>query len=169
MLKLSIFCSLVIFLSCKKSDTVDSKNNENDVIEVYNFSQLEPFLNKNDNTTYIINFWATWCAPCIKELPYFEELHTNHSNKNIKVLLVSLDFPDKFESQLIPFVKRKNIKTQVVFLDDPNENTWIPKIDESWSGALPATLIYNKEKRSFYQKSFTKESLFKEIEKFTKI
>ena len=126
-------------------------------------------LNKNDNTTYIINFWATWCAPCVKELPYFEELHTNYSNKNIKVLLVSLDFPDKFESQLVPFIKRKEVTAQVVFLDDPNENTWIPKVDESWSGALPATLIYNKEKRAFYQQSFTKESLFKEIEKFTKI
>ncbi len=66
-------------------------------------------------------------------------------------------------------VKKNNITPQVILLDDPNENEWIPKVDESWSGALPATLIYNKDKRAFYEQSFNKESLLKEINKFTKL
>ena len=155
--------------SCKNEMNSISYLTENDHIETVNFSELEPLLQKSNDTTYVINFWATRCAPCVKELPYFQELHEKNIGNNIKVILVSLDFKDKFESTLIPFIEKKNLTPQVLFLDDPNENMWIPKINETWSGALPATIIYNKEKRGFYTKPFTKESLFKEIETFTKI
>ncbi len=164
----AIICLITVVSSCKKEADNVVKAQENDIIEVYNFSELEPLLNiKDDDKIHVVNFWATWCAPCIKELPYFEELHT--TNNNVEVILVSLDFPDKFESQLIPFVKKNNLKPQVILLDDPNENKWIAEIDESWQGALPATLIYTNTKRMFYAQSFTREDLFREIEKFTKI
>ncbi len=163
-----IICCVLIITSCKNETDRAKETNENDVIEVYNFNQLKPLLNKsNDDKIHVVNFWATWCAPCVKELPYFEELHT--TNTNVEVILVSLDFPDKFESQLIPFVKKNNLRSQVILLDDPNENKWIAEIDASWQGALPATLIYTNTKRAFYARSFTREELHREIEKFTKI
>lgn len=164
--KLVLIIVIFIMFSCKKETKDMLASVENEIIEIYNYDQLEPLLFANDNKTYVINFWATWCAPCIKELPYFEELNEQAADKNLKVILVSLDFPDKFESQLIPFVKERNIKPQVILLDDPDENAWIAKIDSSWSGALPATLIFNKKKRVFYQQAFTKEALFKEVENF---
>jgi len=111
----TIVCLVTVVFSCKKDvDTaIEVQENdaievqENDVIEVYNFKELKPLLNKtDDDKIHVVNFWATWCAPCVKELPYFEELQT--ANMNIEVILVSLDFPDKFESQLIPFVKKKS-------------------------------------------------------------
>jgi len=168
MKRIFLFLSLILVISCKKEKPKLSWTMENEVIEVYNFSELEPQLNYNDNTTHIVNFWATWCGPCIKELPYFQELHDSYGQNNVKVVLVSLDFPEKLESQLIPFIKKNNVTPQVILLDDPNENSWIPKIDESWSGALPATLIYNKNERAFYAQSFTRDLLFKEVEKFIK-
>ena len=164
-----LFLSLVLAIACKKPTSEVVQSFSNDEIEIYNFSKLEPLLNYKDNNTYVINFWATWCAPCIKELPYFQEIHDKYGSQNLKIILVSLDFPDKFESQLKPYVKKNKLTPQVILLDDPNENEWIPKVDESWSGALPATLIYNKDKRAFYEQSFTKESLLKEINKFTKL
>ena len=168
MIRLFLFFCIFLLISCKGNNEKLADIRENESIEVYNFSQLEPLLTKNDNITYVINFWATWCGPCIKELPYFQELDSMYNTQNVKVILVSLDFPDKFESQLIPFVKKKNLIPQVILLDDPDENSWIPKVDESWSGALPATLIYNKDKREFYKQPFTKESLFKEVNLFLK-
>ena len=168
MIRLFLFFSIFLLISCKENNRNSVDSTENERIEVYNFAQLEPLLTKNDNTTYVINFWATWCGPCVKELPYFQELDSLYKIQNVKIVLVSLDFPDKFESQLIPFVKKKKIIPQVILLDDPDENSWIPKVDESWSGALPATLIYNKDKRAFYKQPFTKESLFEEVEKFIK-
>lgn len=168
MIRFFIFSSIFFLISCKGNNDKSVIILENEDIEVYNFSELKPLLSKVDDITYVVNFWATWCAPCVKELPYFQELNETYKSEKVKVLLVSLDFPDKFETQLIPFVKKNNLIPQVILLDDPDENGWIPKVDKSWSGALPATLIYNKNKRKFYQQPFTKESLFKEVNTFIK-
>ena len=163
-----MFLGFFALISCKEKSRQEVSLNENEEIEVYDFAGLESLLRTDDDRTYVVNFWATWCKPCIEELPYFEALQAEHGDE-VKVILVSLDFPDKLESQLKPFVEKRNIKAQVALLDDPYENEWIPKVDESWSGAIPATLIFNKSKRVFYEGSFTPESLNEEIIKFIKI
>ena len=137
-------------------------------LEVYDFKGFEKFLNKKDDAIYVINFWATWCGPCVKELPYFESLHTNYKDQNVEVLLVSLDFPHLYETKLKPFIEAKKLKSKVIALDDVAMNTWIPKVDTSWSGALPATLIYKNDSRKFFEQSFTYEALVNEIKPFLK-
>jgi len=162
--------TLLLLISCskKEKETVETIVSENTEIEVYNFDQLESFLSSNTDKTLVVNFWATWCKPCIKELPYFEALQTKYKD-DVRVVLVSLDFSDKLESQLIPFVNENALQSQVVLLDDPYENEWIPKVDSTWSGAIPATLILKGDKRLFYEKSFTQEELEDEILKFKNI
>ena len=159
--------ALSTLLSCQEKKVKILPDGENSQIEIYDFKEFESLLTAEDNRTYVINFWATWCKPCIEELPYFEDLQAENKDE-IKVILVSLDFPNKLESQLKPFIAENKLKSQVVLLDDPYENEWIPKIDSTWSGAIPATLIFNKSKRVFYERSFTKISLSEEILKFTK-
>ena len=116
----------------------------------------------------ILNFWATWCAPCVKELPYFEKINKVYKAKGVELLLVSLDFPRKYETKLKPFLKEKQLKSEVVCLNDVDQNRWIPAIDTTWSGAIPATMIYKGNKRKFYEKSFTYEELEKEVQQFLK-
>ena len=135
-------------------------------LEIYDYEGLKPFLNKPDNKIHVVNFWATWCAPCIKELPYFEQLNVNYAHDNVEVLLVSLDFPRQYESKLKPYLIENKIKSKVICFDDTDQNTWIPAIDSSWSGALPATIIYKGDRRQFYEKSFTYEELEKELKQF---
>lgn len=154
-----IFLFFYVFVSCK-----EEKNKGN--IVTYNYEELKPLLSKEDSQIYVVNFWATWCAPCVKELPAFEKLLANYKNKNVKVLLVSLDFPLQIESKLIPFIKEKELKSEIILLDDPDQDNWIPKINEKWSGAIPATLIYNAKKRMFYERSFSYEELEAEVHKF---
>lgn len=127
------------------------------------FKGLEPIFSQSDATTYVINFWATWCLPCVKELPYFEQLNEKYKGKNVKVILVSMDMPKKVETSLLPFVKKKNLQSEVIHLDDPDANAWIEKVDKDWSGAIPATVIYNRKERKFYERSFTYEELEKEV------
>ena len=151
--------SFVIFLSLScKPETKASIN-----LEVHDFEGIAPYLELENSKTYVVNFWATWCAPCIKELPYFEELN---NNKNIEVILVSLDFPKHKEKRLVPFIKKRQLSSRVILLDDDNENFWINDISSTWSGTLPATLIYTQNRRGFYEQSFTKEELFQEVKSY---
>ncbi|SHG50886.1 TlpA disulfide reductase family protein [Winogradskyella jejuensis] len=136
------------------------------VLDIYDYDGLEPLINKDDGKVHVVNFWATWCAPCVKELPYFEKINSDYKNKNVEVLLVSLDFPRQYDSKLKPFLKKKNIQSKVVCFDDVDQNRWIPAIDTTWSGALPATIIYKGNKRQFYEKSFNYEELETEVKLF---
>ncbi len=158
----SLLISSISFAQLKKTPLkVYEKGNIK--VESYDYNGLSSFLNQKDDTVYVINFWATWCAPCIKELPYFEEIGKNYKDKNVKVILVSLDFPKKVESSLIPFIEKKKLVSQVLHLDDPDANSWIEKVNKNWSGAIPATIIYKNEDVSFYEQSFTYEELEKEL------
>lgn len=134
-------------------------------VDSYDFNGLAPMLNQQNDTTYVVNFWATWCKPCIEELPSFEKLHTNFKNQKVKVLLVSLDLPKQVETNLIPYIKKKQLQPKVVHLKDPDMNAWINKVDLQWSGAIPATVIYKGNKRKFYEQTFTYEQLQTELEK----
>ncbi|MCH2196799.1 redoxin domain-containing protein [Kordia sp.] len=132
-------------------------------IPVLNFEQFEKYLNIKDDNIHVVNFWATWCAPCVKELPCFEAVNAEYKNQNVKVLLVSLDFNLK---KLNSFLEKHELKSEKILLDDPDQNAWIPKVSPKWSGAIPATVIYGKGKRKFYEHSFTKAELEKELKDF---
>ncbi|AZJ32303.1 AhpC/TSA family protein [Tenacibaculum mesophilum] len=135
-------------------------------ITTLNYEELKPFLHKSNDKTYVVNFWATWCMPCVKELPAFEKLHKKYKDKNVEVVLVSLDFSKQIETNLIPFIKKKKLQSKILHFEDSNEQFWIRDIAESWSGSIPATLIYNKQKRKFYERTFSYVELQNELQTF---
>ena len=174
MKKILPLLALVLIVSCKSDAKKDVEiapkplktySRENISVNSYDFSGLENLLKKQNDTTYIVNFWATWCKPCVEELPNFEKLNADYKDKKVKVVLVSIDFPKMVESNLLTFIKNHNLKSKVVHLNDPDANSWINKVDPTWSGAIPATVIYKKDKRTFYEKSFTFEELETEVKK----
>jgi thiol-disulfide isomerase/thioredoxin len=103
----------------------------------------------NKDTTYIINFWASWCGPCVAELPQFTELEKHYAKQKVKVILVSLDFPDSYPAKLEAYVAKKGLQPEIVWFNETNANEFIPKIDNAWSGSLPGTMIV--QKRSGYK------------------
>lgn len=131
------------------------------------FEEIEQLMNDESGQLQVINFWATWCGPCVKELPHFEKVRKQYLSKGVNFTLVSLDFADKFESAVIPFVKKKNLKSTVWLLDNTDYNSWIDKIDPEWGGEIPVTLLVNKQqnKRYFVPKEVTEEELVALIEK----
>ncbi len=96
-----------------------------------------------NDTIYVVNFWATWCAPCVAELPYFEMIDSVYRDKKVKVILLSSDFKKDIDSRLIPFIEKKKLHSEVNFLDELYDNEWIPKVDSGWQGNIPATKIYS--------------------------
>jgi len=164
--KFFYFLYFIFFLfSCNKESS-KSEFKEITTVKSYTYNELKPMLERADGKTYVINFWATWCAPCVKELPAFEKIKEEYKEKNVEVILVSLDFPKHVDKRLIPFINKKKLQSKVVLLDDVNEDFWIKAIDSTWSGALPATLIYNSKKRAFFEKNFVYETLEKEVQSF---
>jgi thiol-disulfide isomerase/thioredoxin len=109
------------------------------------------------DTLYIINFWATWCAPCVAELPEFNKLYNRYAGMPVKILLVSLDFKESYPDKLARFIERKKLKPQVAWMSDTDPNTFIPKIDNSWQGSIPATVIVapGKQFKKFIEGSIT--------------
>lgn len=134
-------------------------------VKLLNINQLNERIKNGKDSTYVVNFWATWCAPCIKELPHFEKLQAEYKSEKLAVLLVSLDFKSKLESNVIPFVKRKNLKNEVFLLNESSPQEFIDRIDPSWSGSIPATLFIKNDKRKFVESEFTYEQLLTEYKK----
>ena len=116
-------------------------------------------------TPLIVNFFATWCVPCIEELPYFLEEYNNHKKDSLQFLLVSMDFKDEFQDKVKTFAKKRKITAPIVWLDETNADLFCPKIDSSWSGAIPASVFINPKTgyKKFYEEQLSHELLKKEI------
>lgn len=119
---------------------------------IIKLSELEDILKAKTDKIQVINFWATWCAPCVKEMPIFEK--ANKEITEAKVTLISLDLNlDPAPEKVYRFIERKKLASTVFLLDETDPNFWIDKIDKRWSGALPATLVLNTKtgKRQFVE------------------
>jgi thiol-disulfide isomerase/thioredoxin len=120
---------------------------------------------KNNDTLYVINFWATWCVPCVEELPYFQQLYANYKDQKVKLILVSLDFDRDLSKKVIPFVEKREIKADVWVLTNYMRNMeWIDKVSPEWGGSIPATLMYQPKKKVYAFKESTFE--YEELEKW---
>jgi thiol-disulfide isomerase/thioredoxin len=133
-------------------------------VKVVKFDALQKILASEKDEIQVINFWATWCAPCVKELPLLEKLNDRGLEK-VKITLISLDYADKMDN-VNAFIARKNIKSRVLLLDEIDYNSWIDKVEKHWSGAIPATLIINSKtkQRKFLEKGLNEGDLEKLIE-----
>ncbi len=137
--------------------------------EIIKFEEYEKMIDKQDNTLYVVNFWATWCPPCVKELPDFMAVNEKlKDRKDYKMILVSLDNKDEWQSGVIPFATENKLNVDVYLLDELRRmNYWIPRVDKNWMGSIPATVFYkNGKKLKFVEKPLHKEELETIINQF---
>ena len=134
-------------------------------VRLIKLAELQALLAANPKTLHIVNFWATWCKPCLEELPYFEEVRKVYANKEITFIYVSLDFPEHL-TRVKLLAEEKSLGGTVVLLDESDQDAFINAIDESWSGAIPATLFFRKygKIREFHEGTFTKVTLQHKLE-----
>ncbi|HKK41208.1 MAG TPA: TlpA disulfide reductase family protein [Bacteroidales bacterium] len=127
--------------------TFTAMNGQSQKVERIEIPRLEKILNNPDDRLYVVNFWATWCPPCVKEFPSFQKVSAEYDITKVKFIMVSLDFPSQIKTQLIPFLKKNNVSLYVTIMTDLDYNSWIEKVDPDWQGDIPATLVFNNAKK----------------------
>jgi len=137
-------------------------------IEYIKIPELEKILKNPDDKIHVVNFWATWCGPCVKEFPLFEKVSRDFKTDKVKFLMISLDFPSQVEKQLIPFLRKNKSTLDIAVMMDVDYNAWIDKVDKSWQGDIPATLVFNNAKniRDFHKGEIDEEGLRKLINEY---
>ena len=122
--------------------------------QIIKLGDLEELFSKQDDTVRVFNFWATWCVPCVKELPNFETFNQEIKGTSQLLYLVSLDDLNRSQSKLSIFLKKKNVMSKVMVLDENNPNFYIDRIEPSWTGSIPATLVIGNQTRGFAEREF---------------
>jgi len=134
-------------------------------MQLFAFSQQIKKMSANDLSAYIaksdkplvVSFWATWCASCNEEIPYFISTIKEKYKDEVELLLVSLDIKSYYPARITAFAAKRNYSVPIVWLNEPNADVFCPKIDATWSGAIPSTLMINNKKqyRRFYEVSMS--------------
>jgi thiol-disulfide isomerase/thioredoxin len=135
-------------------------------ISKWKLADLQAAIKDADKPT-IFNFWATFCKPCIEEIPHFQEVAKKYDSAGVKLVFVSLDLEEAYPTKIQTFAKKRNINFPITFLDETNADLFCPAVDPKWSGAIPATLFINNKTgyRQFYEDQLSKEQVEKEVRK----
>ncbi len=136
-------------------------------IPSWKITDVVKYCNEKTDSVYVINFWATWCRPCVEELPYLQSITKKYADKKVELLLVSLDLASFYPEKIEAFVKKQNINANIVWLNETNADYFCNMIDKKWSGSIPATVIVNPSKgyKKFYELQFDEEEFEEELKK----
>jgi thiol-disulfide isomerase/thioredoxin len=155
MSRIKYFVLLLLFLPV--SFTALSQNIKNIDTE-----GLQKILNNQSDKLFVINFWASWCPPCVKELPGFFEVQKALKPENVEFIFVSLDFPSQRETALKQFLEKSGYRGDVYLVTETDADKWIEKVDPKWQGNIPTTLFLNNKKkiRKFHEGELTETELY---------
>lgn len=130
---------------------------------------ITAYIQKADHPL-IVNFWATWCKPCVAELPLLQQTAEQNKSAQIELVLVSLDFPEAYPNDILDFIKKRNINATFFWLDETDADHFCPVIDKQWQGSIPATLIVNKKNnyRKFAEKKIDPTELESAVKEMLK-
>lgn len=104
------------------------------------WGELRAAMAQHPDTLYVLNFWATWCRPCVAELPYLQAAAERLSDSlPVRIWLVSLEFPPDGPQVAAAVLRRKGITLPAFWLSETDPNAWIPQLNPNWDGAIPYT------------------------------
>jgi thiol-disulfide isomerase/thioredoxin len=129
-------------------------------------SKLDSLIQQYRGKVLIINFWATWCEPCVYEFPSLVKFYRNYEDKNLALIFISLDQPDDAETDVIPFLRKNGVDFITYINRIKKQEDLINTIDTTWDGAIPATYIYNRD--GVITSSFIGEKTYADFEEGVK-
>lgn len=146
----------VLLITCVSYSQQIKKVKINDVLQMMDTSSCP----------LVVNFWASWCKPCIHEIPWFEKNVEALKEKGVKLILVSLDLPQDYPKYLTAFAHKEGYSSEIVWLDESNADIFCKKIDPSWDGNIPVTMMINHKKnyRHFFAQQLPEARLKLELQ-----
>ena len=129
-------------------------------IKKWKITDVEQYIAESKDEVLVINFWATFCKPCVAEIPFFISTVEKYKSSKVALLLVSLDLPSFYPTKIAVFAKKNNFRASIAWLDETNADYFCPRVDSAWSGSIPATLVINKKTgfRKFAEEEMSQES-----------
>jgi thiol-disulfide isomerase/thioredoxin len=115
-----------------------------DVQKISSLRQVDSLKSSYSGNAILVNFWASWCKPCTEEFPDLIKIKNDFSDKGLRVVFLSLDFPEEFDSRLIPFLKASNVDFTTYFCNFKKPDEVMDYFDKEWDGGIPATFIYDR-------------------------
>jgi thiol-disulfide isomerase/thioredoxin len=122
---------------------VDSVRKEAGPVDPIDQTGLKELVSKRNGRILFLNIWATWCAPCVEEFPDLIKLAQSYPGSEVEVVGISADYPDEVESKILPFMRKQNVPFRIYVAKFDHQEDFINSLNPSWSGALPATLVYD--------------------------
>ncbi len=116
-----------------------------------NGEEMQSLLKRDGNRPLLVNFWATWCGPCREEFPELVKIDTRYRPKGLDFIAISLDDLADLNTEVPKFLKTMKARMPVYLLNMPDPEPAINSVDRAWSGALPATFLYNKNGEVVYK------------------
>lgn len=184
-MKKIILSTLVVFAlaSCKK----ESQKSDETAIATDSISPPEPtsavvplkmltldkvseYLNKKNDTLYVTNFFATWCGPCVKEIPHFKNKIEELKGKPVKITFISLDQKEAWNTEVPRFVAEHGIQDHTVLVDGQlMEGDFFKKNFKEWTGnAIPFTFMRRGDKTDETLGMISEEQLNEKINSLLK-
>jgi thiol-disulfide isomerase/thioredoxin len=138
-------------------------------IRAVKITDLEKIISES-RRPMVINFWATWCRPCIEEIPWFQQVVKDFEKDSVQLILVSVDYKEEYPAGIQATAGKRGFTAPIVWLNETNADYFCPKIDPHWSGAVPATLIINNKtgSRLFFEEQLGKEKLKEQVKAILK-
>jgi peroxiredoxin len=109
-------------------------------IEMIDEAGLKELVKNNSDKLRLINVWATWCGPCVREFSSFITINRMYRNRDFEFISISADDPEKKDKALQFLQKQQASNTNYLFSID-DKYKLIDAIDSAWKGALPYTIL----------------------------
>lgn len=134
-----LLISLLLVPSCQKIQKLQTNVTQIDS------TNLQNLIDESRNSVLVINVWATWCVPCVEEMPDLIKLAKYYENENVNLIGISIDYPEEIETKILPFLQQHKINFPVYVNNFNNDEVLINFLNSNWSGAIPATFVYDKK------------------------
>jgi thiol-disulfide isomerase/thioredoxin len=91
----------------------------------------------------VVNFWATWCAPCRKEMPELVALTSRYRSRGLQFVTIAID-EESDAAKAAEFVAKTKVPQPAYIKRFQNDEKFISMVDSRWSGGLPFTVVYDR-------------------------